>query len=74
MFPAMKKDVYESRLHALQLALVQTQVAAAESGERVVILLEGRDGAGKDGTIKRMVEHISTRSTRVVALPKPSDR
>ncbi|KQM87682.1 polyphosphate kinase [Sphingomonas sp. Leaf23] len=70
----MKKDIYKSRLQALQLALVQTQVAAAESGERVVILLEGRDGAGKDGTIKRMVAHLSTRSTRVVALPKPSDR
>ncbi|MGW8189087.1 polyphosphate kinase 2 [Sphingomonas hankookensis] len=74
MLRAMKKHVYESRLHALQLALVETQLAAAQSGERVVILLEGRDGAGKDGTIKRMVEHLSTRSTRIVALPKPSDR
>lgn len=55
MLRAMKKHVYESRLHALQLALVETQLAAAQSGERVVILLEGRDGAGKDGTIKRMV-------------------
>ena len=74
MLPMMKKQVYESRLQALQLALVRTQLAAAESGERVVILLEGRDGAGKDGTIKRMDDHLSTRSTRVVALPKPSDR
>ena len=63
-----------SRLERLQLGLVQVQQAAAKSGERIVVVLEGRDGAGKDGTIKRIVEHLSTRSTRVVALPKPSDR
>lgn len=58
----------------LQLALVETQVAAAASGERIVLVLEGRDGAGKDGSIKRITEHLSVRNTRVVALPKPSDR
>jgi polyphosphate kinase 2 len=63
-----------SKLETLQLALVRTQAAAAVSGERIVVVLEGRDGAGKDGTIKRMTEHLSTRATRVVALPKPSDR
>ena len=61
-------------LEALQLGLVRTQAAMAETGERVVLVLEGRDGAGKDGTIKRITEHLSVRSTRVVALPKPSDR
>jgi polyphosphate kinase 2 len=61
-------------LEALQLGLVRTQAAMAESGERIVLVLEGRDGAGKDGTIKRITEYLSVRSTRVVALPKPSDR
>ena len=65
-----KKD----ELEHLQLALVRTQLAAAKSGERIVLVLEGRDGAGKDGTIKRITEHLSPRATRVVALPKPSDR
>lgn len=50
------------------------QQEAATSGERVVVILEGRDGAGKDGAIKRIIEHLSPRATRVVALPKPSDR
>ena len=61
-------------LSRLQLALVRTQAAAAVSGDRIVLVLEGRDGAGKDGAMKRIVEHLSVRSTRVVALPKPSDR
>jgi polyphosphate kinase 2 len=61
-------------LERLQLGLVRTQQAMAENGERVVLVLEGRDGAGKDGTIKRIVAHLSVRATRVVALPKPSDR
>ena len=65
---------YHEELEALQLALVRTQMAMAGSDERVVIVLEGRDGAGKDGTIKRITEHLSVRATRVVALPKPSDR
>jgi len=68
-----KKDDRDA-LAELQLALVRTQQAAVGSGERIVLVLEGRDAAGKDGTIKRIVEHLSVRSTRVVALPKPSDR
>jgi polyphosphate kinase 2 len=63
-----------SKIEKLQLALVETQIAAAQSGERIVIVLEGRDAAGKDGTIKRITEHLSIRSTRVVALPKPTER
>lgn len=58
----------------LQLGLVQMQLAHAQTGERTIIVLEGRDAAGKDGTIKALTEHLSVRSTRVVALPKPSDR
>jgi polyphosphate kinase 2 len=70
----MSHDDYDHDLEEAQLALVEAQVAAAASGERVVIVLEGRDSAGKDGAIKRIVEHLSIRLTRVVALPKPSDR
>ena len=70
----MKDAEYEKELATLQRALVETQQAAVTSGERIVLVLEGRDGAGKDGTIKRIVEHLSIRDTRVVALPKPSDR
>ena len=58
----------------LQLGLVHLQQAMVASGERAVIVLEGRDAAGKDGTIKAVTEHLSIRNTRVVALPKPSDR
>lgn len=66
------KDLDE--LERLQLGLVRMQQAAAESGDRVVIVLEGRDTAGKDGAIRVVTEHLSVRGTRVVALPKPSDR
>jgi polyphosphate kinase 2 len=69
-----KHDDYEDELEHLQLGLVKLQGAMANSGERVVLVLEGRDGAGKDGAIRRITEHLSIRSTRVVALPKPSDR
>lgn len=65
---------YEEQLAELQLGLLKTQQAMIKSGERVVVVLEGRDAAGKDGTIKRIIEHLTPRSTRVVALPKPSDR
>jgi polyphosphate kinase 2 len=58
----------------LQLGLVQMQLAHAQTGERTIIVLEGRDAAGKDGTIKALTEHLSVRSTRIVALPKPNDR
>ena len=60
--------------HQLQLGLVHMQAAMAESGERAVVVLEGRDTAGKDGTIKAITKHLSVRNTRVVALPKPNNR
>lgn len=65
---------HEAEDEALQVGLVRMQMAMAESGGRAVVVLEGRDAAGKDGTIKRLTEHLSVRNTRVVALPKPSDR
>lgn len=61
-------------LEALQVALVRFQQHAIEAGERDLVIFEGRDTAGKDGAIKRIVEHLSIRSTRVVALPKPTER
>ena len=70
----MSKDAYEKELAALQLALVRFQQDAMTTGEKAVIVFEGRDAAGKDGAIKRITEHLSVRNTRVAALPKPSDR
>jgi polyphosphate kinase 2 len=63
-----------SKHDLLQLGLVRMQLAAQESGQRAIVILEGRDAAGKDGAIKAITEHLSVRSTRVVALPKPNDR
>ena len=64
---------YRDQLTALQTALVAFQQQAIADGDRIVVILEGRDTAGKDGAIKRITEHMSVRNTRVVALPKPSD-
>jgi polyphosphate kinase 2 len=69
-----KKDDYEDELEALQIELVKLQRDLIEKGARVLVIFEGRDGAGKDGTIKRVTEHMSPRETRVFAPPKPSDR
>jgi polyphosphate kinase 2 len=67
-------ESYEDALRRLQIALVDSQVWAMDKGIKLAVVLEGRDAAGKDGTIERVVEHLSARNTRVVALPKPSDR
>jgi polyphosphate kinase 2 len=69
----MSKDD-DPELELRQLALVRWQQQSMESAERVLIIFEGRDAAGKDGAIRVLTEHLSVRSTRVVALPKPSDR
>jgi polyphosphate kinase 2 len=69
-----KSDDYDETLQRLEIALVETQAWAIGKGLKVLILFEGRDAAGKDGTIHRLVEHLSVRETRIVALPKPSDR
>lgn len=65
---------YDERLAALQLALVKAQAWCIEKGVKVVVVLEGRDAAGKDGAIKRLTEYASGRRTRVIALPKPDER
>lgn len=65
---------YKETLRALQVGLVALQRQIIAGNLRVLVLLEGRDAAGKDGTIKRIVQHLSPRETRVVALGKPSDR
>jgi polyphosphate kinase 2 len=70
----MSKDEDLDDLELRQLALVRWQAHAMETGEKVAILFEGRDAAGKDGAIRVLTEHMSNRNTRVVALPKPSDR
>jgi polyphosphate kinase 2 len=67
-------DKYEKALEKHQLALVHWQQWAMEHGEKSLIIFEGRDAAGKDGSIRVATEHLSVRSTRLVALPAPSDR
>ena len=64
----------EQELIPLQIELVKLQRHLIASGGKLLVILEGRDAAGKDGTIKRVVEHLSPRETRVVALPVPSER
>jgi len=65
---------YERHLVRLQIELVKLQRHLIEHGQRALVIFEGRDAAGKDGTIKRIVEHMSPRDTRVVALGPPSER
>ena len=65
---------YKDLLRLLQIELVKVERQLIKQGDKVLILFEGRDGAGKDGTIKRVSEYLSPRETRVVALGKPSDR
>lgn len=65
---------YRKTLDLLQIELVKLQSWANKSGSRIAVLFEGRDAAGKGGTIKRLRENLNPRSARVVALPKPSDR
>ena len=69
----LSRKVYEAQKYLLQVELLKLQAWAKETGQRIVILFEGRDAAGKGGTIKRMMEHLNPRGARVVALEKPSD-
>jgi len=64
---------YENELEQLQIELVKMQRWVQEAGKRVAILFEGRDAAGKGGTIRRFTEHLNPRAMRVVALPKPTE-
>ena len=64
---------YDEELEALQIELVKLQRWVQTSGRRIAIILEGRDAAGKGGTIRRFIEHLNPRAMRVVALPKPTE-
>jgi polyphosphate kinase 2 len=69
----MSRKSYERNKYRLQVELLKLQAWAKETGARIVILFEGRDAAGKGGTIKRFMEHLNPRGARVVALEKPSE-
>ncbi|MGB5560046.1 MAG: polyphosphate kinase 2 [Paracoccaceae bacterium] len=69
----LDKDAYQDTMQALQEELVKLQADVKETGKRVVVVFEGRDAAGKGGTIKAMTENLNPRVARVVALSKPSD-
>lgn len=68
----LSHDAYERQKRCLQLELLKLQNWVRETGQRVLILFEGRDAAGKGGTIKRFMEHLNPRGARVVALEKPT--
>ncbi len=70
----IKNDVYEAELERLQIELVKMQEWIKSSGHRVVVIFEGRDAAGKGGTIKRITEPLNPRIASVVALPAPTER
>jgi polyphosphate kinase 2 len=70
----MKRKKYETEMRKLQVKLCHLQRWVKDKGKRVVIVFEGRDGAGKGGTIRSITERLSPRVFRVVALPAPSDR
>lgn len=70
----MARGDYDAAIAQLQLELVKLQADVKETGKRVVVVFEGRDAAGKGGTIKRFRENLNPRVAKVVALPKPSDR
>ncbi len=69
----MLRRNYERQKYRLQVELLKLQAWVKETGQRVVILFEGRDAAGKGGAIKRFMEHLNPRGARVVALEKPSE-
>lgn len=70
----LERKAYEKELRRLQTELCHLQAWVKESGARVIVIFEGRDGAGKGGTIRAITERVSPRVFRVVALPAPSDR
>jgi polyphosphate kinase 2 len=72
--PKISDAVYEAELFRLQTEFVKLQEWVRHSGARVVVIFEGRDGAGKGGTIKRITEYLNPRLARIAALPSPTDR
>ena len=71
---AVPKKAYKAELERLQIELVKLQQWVREEKERIVVIFEGRDAAGKGGVIKRITEHLSPRTCRVVALPAPDEK
>ena len=69
----MRRKAYEKQKYRLQVELLKLQSWVKDTGQRVVIVFEGRDAAGKGGTIKRFMEHLNPRGARVVALEKPTE-
>ena len=72
--PEIGHAEYKKTLIQLQIELVKLQRDVIHANRKILIILEGRDAGGKDGAIKRITKHSSPRETRIVALPKPSDR
>jgi polyphosphate kinase 2 len=70
----LRRAVYDPEKRRLQIELLKLQYWAKDTGQRILILFEGRDAAGKGGTIKRFTEHLNPRGARVVALDKPTER
>ena len=70
----IKKADYEKQKALLQVELLKVQKWVEDTGAKVILLFEGRDAAGKGGTIKRFTEHLNPRAARVVALNKPTER
>src|SRR5256714_14859041 len=70
----MKRKAYEQELQKLQVEFCHLQEWVKTKGARIIVVFEGRDAAGKGGTIKAITERVSPRVFRVVALPAPSDR
>lgn len=70
----MRRNQYEARKQELQIELLKVQSWVKETGQRVLCIFEGRDAAGKGGTIKRFTEHLNPRGARVVALDKPTEQ
>ena len=69
----LEQSSYDEQLRLLQIELVKLQNSLISKGDQILVILEGRDTAGKDGSIKVITQHLSPRETRVVALGKPSD-
>src|SRR3954469_22581508 len=70
----LSSSVYEAELFRLQAEMVTMQEWVRDTGQRIVVVFEGRDAAGKGGTIKRITEYLSPRVARIAALPAPTDR
>ena len=71
--PKLSRKAYEKEKRALQIELLKLQLWAKSTGQKILIIFEGRDAAGKGGSIKRFTEHLNPRGARVVALEKPTD-